>query len=111
MRSEVGAIDEQARKALKALKGIVKLQALVRGHLVRRQASVTLKCMQALITAQARARAQRIRMVEDCRPPSRRQSPRRRSTTPDQRLRHGNHVSFDSFQRSTSFPHNILLLL
>ncbi|KAG4185272.1 hypothetical protein ERO13_A09G218500v2 [Gossypium hirsutum] len=80
-----------ARKALKALKGIVKLQALVRGHLVRRQASVTLKCMQALVTAQARARAQRIRMVEDSRPASRRQSPHRRSTTPDQRLRHGYH--------------------
>ncbi|KAG2401477.1 uncharacterized protein HKW66_Vig0194870 [Vigna angularis] len=51
-----------ARKALCALRGLVKLQALVRGHLVRKQAKETLRCMQALVTAQARARIQRIRM-------------------------------------------------
>ncbi|CAH8316871.1 unnamed protein product [Eruca vesicaria subsp. sativa] len=52
-----------ARKALRALKGLVKLQALVRGHLVRKQATATLRCMQALITLQAKAREQRIRMI------------------------------------------------
>ncbi|KAF3783343.1 IQ-DOMAIN 31 protein [Nymphaea thermarum] len=57
----------QARKALRALKGLVKLQALVRGHLVRKQATATLRCMQALVTVQARARAQRIRMTEEAR--------------------------------------------
>ncbi|GMH17640.1 hypothetical protein Nepgr_019481 [Nepenthes gracilis] len=48
-----------ARKALKALKGLVKLQAHVRGYLVRKQAAATLRSMQALIRAQASARSQR----------------------------------------------------
>ncbi|KAJ0982467.1 hypothetical protein J5N97_010741 [Dioscorea zingiberensis] len=68
-----------ARKALCALKGLVKLQALVRGHLVRKQASATLRCMQALITAQARARAHRIRMLEEGQTNLPRQSIHRRS--------------------------------
>jgi hypothetical protein len=54
-----------ARKALCALRGLVKLQALVRGQLVRRQASHTLRCMQALVAAQHRARVARLRLLDD----------------------------------------------
>ncbi|GAV57570.1 IQ domain-containing protein/DUF4005 domain-containing protein [Cephalotus follicularis] len=69
-----------ARKALCALKGLVKLQALVRGHLVRKQAKATLKCMQALVTVQARALAHRIKMAEETTPQNQRQSINRKST-------------------------------
>ncbi|RRT59856.1 hypothetical protein B296_00025898 [Ensete ventricosum] len=69
----------QARKALCALRGLVKLQALVRGHLVRKQAAATLRCMQALVIAQERARAWRICMAEASQVVPQRQSIHRRS--------------------------------
>ncbi|KAK8584830.1 hypothetical protein V6N13_138776 [Hibiscus sabdariffa] len=50
-----------SRKALRALKGLVRLQALVRGYLVRKRAIATLHSMQALLRAQTTVRSQRIR--------------------------------------------------
>jgi hypothetical protein len=51
--------------ALRALRGIVRLQALVRGRRVRKQLAVTVKCMQALVRVQARARDRRTRLSAD----------------------------------------------
>lgn len=50
----------KARRALRALKGLVRLQALVRGHNVRKQSQMTMRCMQALVRVQARVRARRL---------------------------------------------------
>ncbi|KAK7312121.1 hypothetical protein VNO77_35735 [Canavalia gladiata] len=58
-----------ARKALRALKGIVKLQAIIRGRAVRRQAMSTLKCLQSIVSIQSQVCARRLQMVEgklDC---------------------------------------------
>ncbi|KAK4798465.1 hypothetical protein SAY86_030791 [Trapa natans] len=76
-----------ARKALKALRGLVKLQALVRGHLVRKQAMATLRCMQTLVTLQAKVLAQR-RTIEETTRPMIPTPPINRYSTPNSPSRH-----------------------
>ncbi|KAJ0448960.1 putative IQ motif, EF-hand binding protein [Helianthus annuus] len=52
-----------ARKALRALKGVVRLQAMIRGHLVRHQAVTTLKRLQSVVNIQSQTRAKRIQVA------------------------------------------------
>ncbi|KAK6933904.1 protein of unknown function DUF4005 [Dillenia turbinata] len=54
-----------ARKALRALKGLVRLQAMIRGRAVRRQAITTLKCLQSIVNIQSQICARRIQMAEE----------------------------------------------
>ncbi|CAA0806677.1 IQ-domain 17 [Striga hermonthica] len=54
-----------ARRALIALKGIVKLQALIRGQNVRKQATLTMRYMKTLLRVQARMRDQRARLSHE----------------------------------------------
>lgn len=44
---------------MRALKGIVRLQAIIRGRAVRRQAITTLKCLQSIINIQSEVCARR----------------------------------------------------
>eukprot|EP01018_Ginkgo_biloba_P019995 Gb_16503 [translate_table: standard] len=53
-----------AWRAFSVLKGVVRLQAHVRGHLVRKQAAGTLRCVQAIVRLQALVRARRVRFSE-----------------------------------------------
>ncbi|KAL5557917.1 hypothetical protein UlMin_034128 [Ulmus minor] len=51
-----------AQKERLKLKNVIKLQAAVRGHLVRRHAVGTLRCVQAIVKMQALVRARRARL-------------------------------------------------
>lgn len=55
----------QARKALRALKGLVRLQAIIRGHAVRRQTIATLKRLQSIVNIQSEVCAQRCTLVNN----------------------------------------------
>ncbi|KAL3511158.1 hypothetical protein ACH5RR_030559 [Cinchona calisaya] len=53
-----------ARRAFRALDSIIRLQAVIRGHLVRRQAVSTLQCVQSIVKFQALVRGQIVRCSE-----------------------------------------------
>ncbi|KAM0919821.1 hypothetical protein ACQ4PT_007967 [Festuca glaucescens] len=70
-REDVAAVTIQAyfrahlaRRAFKALKSLVRLQAVARGAYVRRQAEVAVSCMQAMARLQARVRARQTTLAK-----------------------------------------------
>ncbi|KAK6144860.1 hypothetical protein DH2020_021680 [Rehmannia glutinosa] len=71
-KEEIAAIKIQtafrgylARRALRALRGLVRLKSLIGGQSVKRQATATLKCMQTVARVQSEIRARRIRMSQE----------------------------------------------
>lgn len=71
-KEEVAAIRIQtafrgylARRALRALRGLVRLKSLVDGSIVKRQTANTLKCMQTLSHVQSQIQSRRLRMLEE----------------------------------------------
>lgn len=71
-KDEVAAIKIQtafrghlARRALRALRGLVRLKLLMEGPVVKRQATSTLRSMQTLSRLQSQIRSRRIRMLEE----------------------------------------------
>ncbi|XVE96751.1 hypothetical protein REPUB_Repub02eG0249700 [Reevesia pubescens] len=71
-KEEVAAIKIQtafrvylAKRALRALRGLVRLKSLMEGPVVKRQAASTLRCMQTLSRVQCQIRTRRIRMTEE----------------------------------------------
>uniref|UniRef100_A0A1D1YH70 Protein IQ-DOMAIN 1 n=1 Tax=Anthurium amnicola TaxID=1678845 RepID=A0A1D1YH70_9ARAE len=71
-REEIAAIKIQtafrgylARRALRALRGLVRLKSLIDSNAVKRQTATTLRCMQTLARVQSQIRSRRIRMMEE----------------------------------------------
>ncbi|XP_059646921.1 protein IQ-DOMAIN 2-like [Cornus florida] len=71
-KEEVAAIRIQtafrgylAKRALRALRGLVRLKSLVQGPTVQRQTTHTLRCMQTLSRVQSQVHSRRIRMSEE----------------------------------------------
>lgn len=50
----------QAKRAFRALKGLTRLQAQVKGRILKRQTAIALRCIQALVKVQARSRAKHV---------------------------------------------------
>jgi hypothetical protein len=54
-----------ARRSFRALKGLVRLQGVVRGHSVKRQTMNAMKYMQLLVRVQTQVQSRRIQMLEN----------------------------------------------
>ncbi|KAI8560353.1 hypothetical protein RHMOL_Rhmol04G0249000 [Rhododendron molle] len=54
-----------ARRALRALRGLVRLKSLVQGPTVKRQTANALRCMQTVARVQSQIQSRRIRMSEE----------------------------------------------
>ncbi|KAI9119049.1 hypothetical protein K1719_009724 [Acacia pycnantha] len=54
-----------ARRALRALKGLVRLKRLIQGKSVKQQAASTLHCMQTFTRLQSQVHERRTRMSEE----------------------------------------------
>ena len=55
----------KAHRAIRTLKGIIRLQAVIRGHLVRRQAVATYSCIWGIVKFQALVRGRIARSSSD----------------------------------------------
>ncbi|KAK3138157.1 hypothetical protein QOZ80_5AG0365260 [Eleusine coracana subsp. coracana] len=71
LREEQAAVTAQAafrgylaRRAFRALRGIIRLQALIRGHLVRRQAVSSLRATWLIVKFQALVRGRNVRLSQ-----------------------------------------------
>ncbi|XP_065856721.1 protein IQ-DOMAIN 2-like [Euphorbia lathyris] len=71
-REEAAAIKIQtafrgymAKRALRALRGLMRLKSLMEGPTVKRQAVHTLRCMQTLARVQSQVHLRRVRMAEE----------------------------------------------
>jgi hypothetical protein len=58
------AVWLQARRNYRSLRGLIRLQGVMRGASVRRQTAQAMRCMQTLVRVQAQVRASRVEAME-----------------------------------------------
>ncbi|KAH9620809.1 hypothetical protein KSS87_003659 [Heliosperma pusillum] len=69
----------QARRSYRALRGLVRLQGVIKGQSVKRQTANALRCMQMLVRVQTQIQARRVQMLEN-------QAPQRQGATNEKDL-------------------------
>jgi hypothetical protein len=83
----------QARRSFRALKGLVRLQGVVRGQNVKRQTVNAMKYMQLVVRVQSQIQSRRIQMLEN---QARRQAQFRNDKEVDS--------TFGKWSQAVSFP-------